>query len=89
MAVAFGRALGGDRLLIGTLRQELNEQIEKDLNRTFPGHPVMDVRGRNALKRILTAYAVRNPNVGYCQVRFAAFMSQCKPGKEGGEGQGR
>ena len=43
-------------------------QIEKDLHRTFPGHPVMDTSGRNALRRLLAAYARRNPSVGYCQV---------------------
>ena len=45
-----------------------NLQIEKDLHRTFPGHPVMDGTGRSALRRILAAYARRNPSVGYCQV---------------------
>ena len=43
-------------------------QIEKDLHRTFPGHPIMDASGRNALRRLLAAYARRNPSVGYCQV---------------------
>lgn len=46
----------------------LGLQIEKDLHRTFPGHPVMDSSGRNALRRLLAAYARRNPLVGYCQV---------------------
>ena len=44
-----------------------NAQIEKDLHRTFPGHPVMDGTGRSALRRLLSAYARRNPSVGYCQ----------------------
>lgn len=48
-----------------------NAQIEKDLHRTFPGHPVMDSTGRSALRRLLSAYARRNPSVGYCQVRIA------------------
>ncbi|MCD9561280.1 hypothetical protein HAX54_020310 [Datura stramonium] len=43
-------------------------QIEKDLPRTFPGHPSLDEDGRNALRRLLTAYARHNPSVGYCQV---------------------
>lgn len=47
-----------------------NMQIEKDLHRTFPGHPVMDSSGRNALRRMLAAYARRNPSVGYCQVAW-------------------
>ncbi|XP_055800634.1 uncharacterized protein LOC129870076 [Solanum dulcamara] len=42
-------------------------QIEKDLPRTFPGHPALDEDGRNALRRLLTAYARHNPCVGYCQ----------------------
>lgn len=42
-------------------------QIEKDLPRTFPGHPALDEDGRNALRRLLTAYARHNPAVGYCQ----------------------
>ncbi|KAF3331683.1 TBC1 domain family member 8B-like isoform X1 [Carex littledalei] len=42
-------------------------QIEKDLPRTFPGHPALDKDGRGALRRLLTAYARHNPSVGYCQ----------------------
>lgn len=51
--------------------RDWNMQIEKDLHRTFPGHPVMDSTGRNALRRLLAAYARRNPSVGYCQVCHA------------------
>lgn len=40
----------------------------QDLPRTFPGHPALDEDGRNALRRLLTAYARHNPSVGYCQV---------------------
>jgi len=40
----------------------------QDLPRTFPGHPALDEEGRNSLRRILTAYALHNPSVGYCQV---------------------
>ncbi|XP_022984209.1 TBC1 domain family member 8B-like [Cucurbita maxima] len=50
-------------------------QIEKDLPRTFPGHPALDVDGRNALRRLLTAYARHNPSVGYCQaMNFCAGL---------------
>ncbi|CAL0300451.1 unnamed protein product [Lupinus luteus] len=51
-------------------------QIEKDLHRTFPGHPALDEDGRNALRRLLTAYARHNPSVGYCQAMnfFAGLL---------------
>lgn len=42
-------------------------QIEKDLPRTFPRHPLMQSTGRSALRRVLAAYALHNPDVGYCQ----------------------
>lgn len=66
----------------GTLELKENEenwmpQIEKDLHRTFPDHPLMDRKGRAALRRILAAYSRRNPDVGYCQgLNFlgAAFL---------------
>ncbi|KAK9733461.1 hypothetical protein RND81_04G069100 [Saponaria officinalis] len=47
--------------------EKLRKQIEKDLPRTFPGHPALDEEGRNSLRRILMAYARHNPSVGYCQ----------------------
>ncbi|XP_024389545.1 uncharacterized protein [Physcomitrium patens] len=50
-------------------------QIEKDLPRTFPGHPALDKEGLNALRRMLTAYARHNPSVGYCQaMNFVAAL---------------
>ncbi|KAG2449397.1 hypothetical protein HYH02_005547 [Chlamydomonas schloesseri] len=43
-------------------------QVELDLPRTFPGHPYLSAEeGRAAMRRILTAYSVHNPVVGYCQ----------------------
>ncbi|KAJ8451228.1 hypothetical protein Cgig2_014000 [Carnegiea gigantea] len=50
--------------------EKWKRQIEKDLPRTFPGHPALDEDGRNALRRLLIAYARHNPSVGYCQVKF-------------------
>ncbi|GFH32092.1 RabGAP/TBC protein [Haematococcus lacustris] len=47
--------------------REWLQQIEKDLKRTFAGHAVMSEGGRLALRRILAAYALHNPGVGYCQ----------------------
>ncbi|XP_038679187.1 TBC1 domain family member 2B-like isoform X2 [Tripterygium wilfordii] len=56
-------------------------QIEKDLPRTFPGHPCLDDDGRNALRRLLTAYARHNPSVGYCQAMnfFAGLLLLLMP----------
>ncbi|XP_060186095.1 uncharacterized protein LOC132615509 isoform X3 [Lycium barbarum] len=56
-------------------------QIEKDLPRTFPGHPALDEDGRNALRRLLTAYARHNPLVGYCQAMnfFAGLLLLLMP----------
>ncbi|KAI3799763.1 hypothetical protein L1987_35073 [Smallanthus sonchifolius] len=56
-------------------------QIEKDLPRTFPGHPALDEGGRNALRRLLTAYACHNPSVGYCQAMnfFAVLLLLLMP----------
>lgn len=42
-------------------------QIDKDLQRTFPGHPALDANGRDALQRVLIAYSKKNTDVGYCQ----------------------
>eukprot|EP00250_Pteridium_aquilinum_P014765 c22188_g1_i1 orf=480-2690(-) len=50
-----------------SITEKWTKQIEKDLPRTFPGHPALGVDGRNALRNLLTAYARHNPNVGYCQ----------------------
>jgi hypothetical protein len=51
-----------------------SEQIEADLNRTFPEHPLFRDDGsdgrpslRPQLRRVLRAYALRNESVGYCQ----------------------
>lgn len=61
--------------------EKWKSQIEKDLPRTFPGHPALDEDGRNALRRLLTAYARHNPSVGYCQAMnfFAGLLLLLMP----------
>ncbi|KAL3520664.1 hypothetical protein ACH5RR_018813 [Cinchona calisaya] len=63
------------------LPEKWKGQIEKDLPRTFPGHPALDEDGRNALRRLLTAYARHNPSVGYCQAMnfFAGLLLLVMP----------
>ncbi|KAK9126859.1 hypothetical protein Scep_015705 [Stephania cephalantha] len=63
------------------LAEKWKGQIEKDLPRTFPGHPALDEDGRNALRRLLTAYARHNPSVGYCQAMnfFAGLLLLLMP----------
>jgi hypothetical protein len=44
------------------------EDIYKDLHRTLPSHSLLKSdSGRASLQRVLTAFAIHNPLIGYCQ----------------------
>lgn len=61
--------------------EKWRKQIDKDLPRTFPGHPALNEDGRNSLRRLLIAYARHNPSVGYCQAMnfFAGLLLLMMP----------
>jgi hypothetical protein len=58
------------------LKKSVADDIDKDLDRTFPEHTYFDAEeGREGMRRVLTAFAVHNIDIGYCQsLNFIAGM---------------
>ena len=51
--------------------EEVIDQIHKDLDRQFPNHEMFALRGglgQTNLLRILKAFSIHRPEIGYCQV---------------------
>ena len=57
-----------ERLAIAKPTPEVLSEIDKDIDRTFPGHAAFEtVKGQESLRRLLSAFSLHNPEVGYCQ----------------------
>eukprot|EP01038_Epipyxis_sp_PR26KG_P005733 gene5733-7917_t len=59
------------------LNPSVRDDIEKDVDRTFPEHAYFEPSGlgETSLRRVLQAFALHNPDVGYCQsLNFVAGM---------------
>uniref|UniRef100_A0A1D1ZTZ1 Rab-GAP TBC domain-containing protein n=1 Tax=Auxenochlorella protothecoides TaxID=3075 RepID=A0A1D1ZTZ1_AUXPR len=63
-------------LVSRSLPSSVQSEIEKDLHRTYPGHWRLSTPpGQRALFRVLKAYAVADPSIGYTQgMNFVAGL---------------
>ena len=55
------------RLVATAAPKGVEDAIELDVRRTFPEHPRLTDEFVERMRRVLLAYAKRNPEVGYCQ----------------------
>ena len=57
-----------DRLAVAQPPADVAYAIGKDIDRTFPGHVFFESdKGQAALLRLLSAFALHNADIGYCQ----------------------
>lgn len=70
-----------------SLEEKVKRQIEGDINRTFPCHPIFQTNeGTECLKNVLSVFALTNPQTGYAQgLNFVAGMLIIVLGREAEE----